>query len=315
MNDKLRILYKIAYDYYVEKLKQKDIANRYNINRVQVSRYLKEAEKKGLIKIKVINPMDDEKNEIENKFISKFPIKKAIIASTYSENIDVTMIAIAEEAIKYFNKVFKPTDKIGIGWGSTLYKISQEFKSNKIYPEIKFIPLAGGSLELDKEFQTNHISFMFTEKLQGESLQLMAPFYLKSLKEYNTIINNVEVKKIISMWGELSKAIIGIGNNFSKTPLIKLGAFSKVELTKLLNYRQVGDILTQYFNLKGEFCELPIYKQLINFPVKSLEEVEEVIAVAGGISKKYSIIGALRSGLIDTIILDSFTAQEIIKEV
>ncbi len=315
MNDRLRILYKIAYDYYVEKLKQKDIANRYNINRVQVSRYLKEAEKKGLIKIKVINQMDDEKNEIENKFISKFPIKKAIIASTYSENIDVTMIAIAEEAIKYFNKVFKPTDKIGIGWGSTLYKISQEFKSNKIYPEIKFIPLAGGSLELDKEFQTNHISFMFTEKLQGESLQLMAPFYLKSLKEYNTIINNVEVKKIISMWGELSKAIIGIGSNFSKTPLIKLGAFSKVELTKLLNYRQVGDILTQYFNLKGEFCELSIYKQIVNFPIKRLKEVGEVIAVAGGINKKYSIIGALRSGLIDTIILDGITAQEIIREV
>ena len=143
----------------------------------------------------------------------------------------------------------------------------------------------------------------------------MAPFYLKSLKEYNTIINNVEVKKIISIWGELSKVIIGIGNNFSKTPLIKLGAFSEDELTKLLNYRQVGDILTHYFNLKGEFCELPIYKQLINFPVELLEEVEEVIAVAGGINKKYSIIGALRSGLIDTIILDSITAKEIIEEV
>ena len=50
MNDRLRILYKIAYEYYVEKLKQKDIANRYNINRVQVSRYLKEAEKKGLVR-------------------------------------------------------------------------------------------------------------------------------------------------------------------------------------------------------------------------------------------------------------------------
>ena len=315
MNDKLRILYKIAYDYYVEKLKQKDIANRYNINRVQVSRYLKEAEKKGLIKIKVINPMDDEKNEIENKFISKFPIKKAIIATTYSENIDVTMIAIVEEAIKYFNKVFKPTDKIGVGWGSTLYKISQNFKSNKIYPEIEFIPLAGGSFELNKEFQTNHISFMFATRFKGERLQLMAPFYLKSLKEYNAIIHNVEVKKIISMWGELSKAIIGIGSDFSKTPLIKLKAFSEVELTKLLNFRQVGDVLTHYFNLKGEFCELPTYKRLINFPVKSLEEVEEVIAVAGGINKKYSIIGALRSGLIDTIILDSITAQEIIKEV
>jgi deoxyribonucleoside regulator len=315
MNDRLRILYKIAYDYYVEKLKQKDIANRYNINRVQVSRYLKEAEEKGLIKIKVINPMDDEKKEIEDKFISKFPIKKAIIASTYSENIDVTIIAIVEEAIKYFNKVFEPTDKIGVGWGRTLYKISQEFKSNKIYPGIKFVPLAGGSLELDKEFQTNHISFMFAEKFKGKSLQLMAPFYLKSLKEYNTIIKNVEVKKIISMWGQLSKAIIGIGSDFYKTPLIKLGAFSEVELTKFLNHRQVGGILTNYFNLKGEFCELSIYKRLVNFPVKSLEEVEEVIAVAGGISKKYSIIGALRSGLIDTIILDSFTAQEIIKEV
>ena len=124
MNNRLRMLYKIAYDYYVKKLKQKDIANKYNINRVQVSRYLKEADENGLIKIKVIDPMADKKNEIENKLISKLPIKKALIASTYSVDMDITLIAIVEEAIKYFNKTFEPADRIGIGWGSTLYKIS-----------------------------------------------------------------------------------------------------------------------------------------------------------------------------------------------
>ena len=102
---------------------------------------------------------------------------------------------------------------------------------------------------------------------------------------------------------------------YDKTPLIKLKAFLEVELTELLKFGQVGDVLTHYFNSKGEFCELSIYKRLVNFPLNSLKEVEEVIAVAGGINKKYSIIGALRSGLIDTIILDSITAQEIIKEV
>ena len=86
-------------------------------------------------------------------------------------------------------------------------------------------------------------------------------------------------------------------------------------LTKLLNFRQVGDILTHYFNLEGKFCDLDIYDHLINFPLDYCRNVNEVIAIAGGLEKKESIIGALNTGLINTIIIDNLTAEKIVESV
>ena len=47
---------------------------------------------------------------------------------------------------------------------------------------------------------------------------------------------------------------------------------------------------------------------------RNLDIAEEVIAVAGGGEKKDSLIGAMRSGKVDTIILDRDTAKSIIDE-
>ncbi|AZO94280.1 sugar-binding domain-containing protein [Halocella sp. SP3-1] len=311
--ERLQLLYLIAYDYYINELKQQEIAQKHDINRVQVSRYLSEAKEKGLIEINVINPLKNKNQYLKEEIMEKFPVKKVLIAITYNQSREDILEALAKKAQEYINSTFLPADQVGIGWGTTLFQLAKNFKADRLLNDIKFIPLVGGSHKFDKEFQANNISFMIAEKLGAKSFPLMAPFYANNLKEYETIIKNSDVKKILDKWNELTKIIVGIGSNFSKTPLMKLNVLNEKDLTKLLNFRQVGDILTHYFNLEGQFCELDIYNKLISCSPDNLSNVKEVIAVAGGLEKKESITGALKTGLIDTIILDNITADKIIK--
>jgi len=52
----IELLYKVAKLYYVEDLKQESIGRRLNISKYKVSRVLKKAKDKGLIRIEVLKP-------------------------------------------------------------------------------------------------------------------------------------------------------------------------------------------------------------------------------------------------------------------
>src|SRR6056297_43892 len=313
--EKQQLLYSIAHDYYIKGAKQKEIAGKYDINRVQVSRYLTEARENGIVEFKVKNPLDQTNKMIEEEIVSHFPVQKARVIGHPQSGKDQLLEALAEKASEYINQTFKPNDNVGVGWGSTIYQVARDFTTEKKYNNITFVPLVGSSFKFKKEFQTNTISLIFSEKFKGKGFSLMAPFCADNKKEYEMFVNNNDVKKIMEKWKNLDRILIGVGSNFSRTPLLKMEEIDEKELTELLNFKQVGDMLTHYFNLNGDFCDLEIHERLINFPLNYFEKVNEVIAVAGGEEKKDSLIGALRTEKIDTIILDQSTAEKIIHEV
>ena len=55
-NDNL--LYMIARLYYIDKVKQNEIAKRFNLTSMSVSRYLKEAETAGIVTFNVKNTLE-----------------------------------------------------------------------------------------------------------------------------------------------------------------------------------------------------------------------------------------------------------------
>ncbi len=56
MSYKLRLLYEVSKLYYIEDLKQESIGRRLKISKYTVSRILKRAKNKGLVKIQVVKP-------------------------------------------------------------------------------------------------------------------------------------------------------------------------------------------------------------------------------------------------------------------
>ena len=56
MSDKTELIYRVAKLYYIDEFKQEKIARRLNISKYKVSRVLKKAKKKGIVRIEIIRP-------------------------------------------------------------------------------------------------------------------------------------------------------------------------------------------------------------------------------------------------------------------
>jgi deoxyribonucleoside regulator len=176
---RLNLIYLVAKEYYIDEKKQKEIAEKYNINRVQVSRYITEAKKRGMVSIKVLNPLEDSKLGIKEKLLSFFPDLNVQIAVTHKRKEGYDFESLANKAIEYLNESFLPNDKVGFGWGNTMYHIAKNFKTPNKYEDIIIVPLVGGSMKFENEFQTNNISFMIAEKFGGFNVPILAPFYVE----------------------------------------------------------------------------------------------------------------------------------------
>ncbi len=312
-----KLLYSIAKEYYLNNATQKEIAEKFNINRVQVSNYLKEARQKNIVRFEIENPLADENEIYKKKIVENFPVDNVrLAASPKKASKDNLLQVLAEKAGDYLNETVRSGEIIGAGWGSTVTRISEEFECEKVLENISVVPLMGGSVEFSEEFQANGICYELAKKFSGRYIPLLAPFYCDSQKEYDLYTNSSSVNKVMDLWSKLDRVIIGIGSDFSRTPLMKLGGISAEEQTKLLDFRQVGDILTHYFNFQGQVYKLDAQKNLINFPYEKFKKVrKDVIAVAGGVDKKESIAGALNTGRITTIILDGETASRIVSDI
>jgi DNA-binding transcriptional regulator LsrR (DeoR family) len=73
----------------------------------------------------------------------------------------------------------------------------------------------------------------------------------------------------------------------------------------------VGDICARYFDIQGRFLDSDDYKHIIGIPVESLRGVKKIICVIGGIEKAYSLLGALRTGLLKILVTDEQTATAV----
>ena len=69
--------------------------------------------------------------------------------------------------------------------------------------------------------------------------------------------------------------------------------------------------MTQLFDENGSFIDL--YSNTLCASVENIRKAKEAIAIACGKEKAQAIAGALRTGMIDTLITDEYTAREILR--
>ena len=85
--ERKRLLAKIARLYYLEGLTQQTIANKLNISRTKVSRYLTKAKKDKIVEIQINYPPEDYSN-MEYQIEKKYGISECIIVDDLENDED-----------------------------------------------------------------------------------------------------------------------------------------------------------------------------------------------------------------------------------
>ena len=303
MNNPKKQMQEVALLYYEKNLTQSEIAKIMNLSRQTVSKLLGDAIKENIVEIKIHDP-EITCADLEKEICKKFGITNAVVCGVSSDNPDLCRLVTVRRAGAYIKTLIESGNrKIAISWGNTIKALIDEFCEMKTENNTVF-PLFGATDSEEAYYLSNELARSFADKIDANVKYAWFPYKPDSFEDSKLFKKTSYYKKLSSLWDSIDIAIVGIGNK----DIIK--TFGEIFGYNEKSISAIGDISTHFFDVNGNFVEL--YENTLCASKENLKNAKETIAVACGKEKAQAIIGALKTGTVDTLITDEYTARHII---
>ena len=151
-----RILIKAASMYYLDHLKQSEIAARMGVDRTTVSKYLKKAMKSGIVKIEVES---DSYEELEAALERRFGLREAYVVPKSYDMLAIKQ-SMAQAGLNLLRRIMADGQVVGMAWGSTIQELTKYAHHEKMPQlDIDFVPIDGGPESIDSDHHVNTICY------------------------------------------------------------------------------------------------------------------------------------------------------------
>lgn len=311
--DEQRLLVKLATLYYVDGLKQSQIAKQLDLSQSFVSRALTRCTKEGVVKISVVQPANVYL-ELEAQIQASFGITQAIVVDVQEASNEAQIKqAIGSAAAHYIQNSLSANDLVGISsWSSTIRAMVEHMHPQKV--KASGVVQTLGGVGINGNVQATLLTHSLANVLNCSPYLLPAQSIERTADYKNYLMETDELSDVVDMFKNIDISIVGIGM-LAPSQLLKNSGnyYNEDMLQKLSDRGAVGDICLRYFDSNGESVLSEEEDPVIGMQLDALKKCPRVVALAGGIEKAKAIKGALTGGYVDILIIDQATAREIIK--
>jgi DNA-binding transcriptional regulator LsrR (DeoR family) len=307
-----RVLSRVLTYYYVENKNQGEIAELLHLSTAKVNRFLKYGRQQGMVEIKIHTPFQHI-FELESVLENKTNLRQAIVVPNLIEGYDATIENVGKAAAEYLVAHLRDGDIIALGGGQFVSSAVKSLSADKSFP-VKVVPSIGG-VQGRHFTDVNNLAAEMARKLGGESYQLHTPAFVDNEEERDILLGTRHVTEVLDIARKAQIIMVGIGTlQAGGASYLHFNKVTNEELNEITNvYLGVGEILSQIFNARGEFCA-PLYaNRVVGINMTEMMQIPMRIGVAAGQHKVIPITAALRGGFLHTLITDEETAREIVK--
>ena len=302
---KIERMITVARMYYEQDMNQSQIAKELGISRPLVSVLLTEAKACGIVKV-TINDISVSREKIA-KYLKEHFLLNHVLLVPDGKNDGETNLAVASEAFFYcFAK--KNADKnVGIGWGSMmgymadLAETMDDEKRNKGC----IFPLTGGISSVIRGYHTNEVVRIFALKTGKTADFLYVPALFDTNAELEMVRKTEPYAMIQKKWEHMDQAVVSISNYPSYPDM----GVKTIYGDRLMKEHAVGRVLAYYFDRTGRVIS-PNEDCVSQVSIGQLRKAQVTAACSSQV-KAAAVAGALRLGLIDTLILPLSVARKV----
>lgn len=297
-----------AWLYYVEGMNQQETANVLGISRLQVTRYLADARKRGEVNIQ-INSNLRSIVECQRQLELRFGVKRAIIAPRSDPQTEATKV-VALAAGKFISDYVRSDMTIGVGWGRTLYSALPHIQGREL-DNVRIISLLGG-ISQAKRFNPAEFAWQFAERFNGEGYLVPAPALVDSAETKHALLEHCGINQIFDYADSLDAAFVSAGGITKLTTSYRVGHVSEAERKSLIEAGAVGDLLYNFIDVDGNIVDHPVNERAISVGIERLKKADNLVLISGGDEKVAALTGCLKVLNPTVFITDEITAQKIL---
>lgn len=307
------LLAKVARLYYLEDQPQSQIAKALGLSPSTISRMLTAAREQGVVEIRIQQPgMLTRDGKLEVKICERFGIADAyvVVRPTGRTGTDV----VAETGARIFEELVTQVNAIGLSWGSTIERFVDHVSVEPISRGLTLCPLVGGMPTLDVGPVGNTSLEILANKCGVTPFRFESPSIVESRETWAALSRESSIVTAIERAAAVPLAFVGVGSYgfHASRSVIAAMRLSEHDLAAVEAQHPAGDICGHFVDIHGRPLGPPASERVIGVTLEQLAAIPHVIALAGGVEKALGMVSALRTGILNTVVLDDELARAVL---
>jgi DNA-binding transcriptional regulator LsrR (DeoR family) len=300
------LLARLAIGYYEDGLTQEALAARFGLSRPKVQRMLDRARTVGVVDIRISTPpwlhVD-----LERELRECFGLAEVIVAPGRTDP-QAQREAVAREAAWYLERRMVDGVVVAVSHGRDTGEVPRFFGPGRRI-DATFVSAMGGSPLADSPTNPNEIARRLADRSGGRAKGLYAPAYVESARMRDQLLRQPAVAETLRAAAGASIALVGIGGTDDECTMVRTGCVSVEEIRRLRGAGAVGDVLGNYVDIDGRRLDSPETARLVGLELDELRAIGTVVVVVSEAEKPFAILGVLRTGIVDVLVLDEGNAR------
>ena len=303
---------RVASMYYEQDLTQNEIADALGLSRVKIYRLLREARAAKVVQINIDWPIKRDQ-ALEASLQQEFGLVDARVLKSAHDQTDPVLRQLGHLAARYLEQLLKDSTTMAICLGRSTYEVISAIRPN-FQANVQVVQAIGTMPYPKEEYDSSMLARQLAQKLGGQVMYLTSPLMADSAHAATIIRNQRNIQFTLEAARSADIALLGIGNLDPQTSgFVREGFLNSEELTRFIDDGAVGDIAWRIFEVNGDLFPCEFNDRVIGISLEELRQIPTTIAVAAGAQKVQSIVGALRTGIINVLCTDAKTADLVLR--
>jgi deoxyribonucleoside regulator len=306
------LLAQVASLYYEDGKNQNQVAKVLGYSRSHISRMLAEARREGIVEIHVHHPLE-RVAILEQRLVEQFDLQEVRVLKSNGLPYSLMLRRLGALAASLLAQKIRPNSVLGISWGTALYEVSNMLPPID-YPDVKVVQLIGSATSRDHQVDGPGLARAFSLQFGGQYYTLAAPWLVGDKQIRDALMKERRMQEVLELTKKVDIALVGIGTVDPRhSSLVRAGYLTIEEAQQIQGIGAVGDVCGHYFDIHGNLMEIPVAGYAFGTGVETLQGIALSVGVAGGTVKAPSILGALRSKLVNSLVTDDTAARTVLE--
>lgn len=302
---------KIAFWYHTCGMTQDEIARRLGLTRQKVNAVIGSLRDEGIVTVSV-RGCEREHLDWEHLLEERFGLRQAIITPAYDSE-SFAFYRVANAAAQHLEQMIEDGMTIGVSWGQTLAATVTEMRFAR-KAGCRVIQLMGAQSMDGMSGKSDHIARSLAEKLDCPSYTLYAPVLVSDPMTKTLLLKEKSIRRSIDAMAECDIGLFGIGMLDADAPMCRMEYLSGEDIARLNADGFCCDVAMNPVRRDGTVDGCFLENRIINASPDTIRRMKNAVGIASGVKKTAAVMAVLRSGLLNTLIVDSALAAAVIQD-
>lgn len=295
--------------YYVAGNTQDEIAKKLGVSRQSAQRLVSLAVSERLIKVRLDHPIA-KCMELAARLKDKYELLSCDVVPSDPQSSSVTL-GVAEAGAVEMERYLRYSDPLimTLGTGRTLRACVEQLPPMNC-PQHRIVSLVG-NMASDGSASAYNVIIGLADLVNSPHFPMPLPVIATTIEEREILQSQKPVHNILNLASQADVTFVGIGHVGDDAPLLQDGFITAEERQTLSNAGAAGEIVGWVYDFDGNIIEGLTNQRVASSPIKKNPD-KPVYGIAIGHNKVVSISSALKGKLINALITNEKTAEQML---